>query len=146
MENTTIRLTTGKNSEIYVEFDRSALKQASKTVQKVLVDDPEAEEIPVLSATSTETLVCIKGFLLRQQQLPQKPQEEQEELPHVTNPLFMEVLRVANYLEIDSIIDHCTRLILQEVQGKSAAEIQKIFGVQISEADKEEARRILDEE
>lgn len=142
MEIATIRLTC-KNNENSVNFDRSVLKRASKVVEKVLIDDPEAEEIPVHTATDIGTLLCIKDYL----QSRKEPFLQQgQEFPEVTNPVFMEVLRVANYLEIDSIIDHCTRLILQEVQGKSAVEIQGMFGVQISEADKEEAQKILEEE
>lgn len=127
-----------KDNEQSVEIDKEVLQGASKTIEKLLMDDPTATEITLRNA-SIDTLRQLQTLILGDK-------ENVGDTWDATNVAFMELLKLANYLEIYSVIDFCTRKILKTLQGKSSLEMQKMYGVVISEAEKEEARKILDEE
>ena len=116
-----------------IEIKKVVICRASTIIEKLFIDDPEATEVPL----DIDIVIIAKIVELLQQ-------EEMTLLWDVTSDLFIELIHAAHYLDIGAIFTFCTNLMIQQLQGKTHQEIEKMFNVVITEDEREEAAKILE--
>lgn len=116
-----------------IEIDKVKICLASRTIEKLFVDDPNSTEVPL----NIDITILAKIVELLQQ-------KEMTLYWDVTSDLFMELLHATHYLDIGVIFSLCTNMLMQQVQGKTHDEIEKMFNVVITEEEREEAAKTLE--
>ena len=121
------------------------IAEKSKMIREMLehTEDEEGQEIVApLSEVNGEILKIIVEWIKHSdaqasedkkeepEKKPELSQWDEDFLKKINQPVLYDLILAANYMEIKGLLDLTCRSVARIIQGKSAEEIRKHFGIQ----------------